>query len=105
MFTKKIFSFFVITMFAFIYSASEIKAQDKRLKVSATITVQNIAVDATMDAVDTGIQVRQGDIIKVTAEGEFKLFPADKNWTYEGDTTKPAPDRAHLHSQMPSVMH
>ncbi|MBL8203002.1 MAG: winged helix-turn-helix domain-containing protein [Blastocatellia bacterium] len=54
------------------------------VRVNATITIKNIAVDATQQATDAGIKVLPGDIVMVGAEG---LHQPDtgQNWTLEGD--------------------
>ena len=83
MFTKKIVSFFVITLFAFIYGASESNAQN----VNAIITVKNIAVDATSQVVDTGIKVMPGDKIEISATGNTN-HGANARWDLKGDTSK-----------------
>ncbi|MDQ4122969.1 MAG: winged helix-turn-helix domain-containing protein [Acidobacteriota bacterium] len=54
------------------------------LNVKATVTVKNITVDATRETVDTGLKVRPGDIIKVSAMG-VHTHGTDRNWTAEGD--------------------
>ncbi len=83
MFTKKIFSIFVITLFVIISAASATNAQT----VEAVITVKDITVDATSEMVDTGIVVMPGDRIDVSAEGSTQ-HGANVNWTYEGDKDK-----------------
>jgi hypothetical protein len=56
MFTKKMFTIFVIALFSFISTTSEIKAQDSK----------TIKVDSTKKAVDTGVKLEPGDIVEVT---------------------------------------
>ncbi len=54
------------------------------VRVNATITIKNIAVDAIQQATDAGIKVLPGDIVMVGAEG---LHQPDtgQTWTLEGD--------------------
>jgi DNA-binding winged helix-turn-helix (wHTH) protein len=61
-------------------------AQPAALRVNATITIKNIAVDATEQAIDAGIRVLPGDNIMVGAEG---LHQPDtgQTLTLEGDRT------------------
>ncbi len=56
------------------------------LNVEAKIIVKHITVDAARETVDTGIQVQPGDIIDVSADGEYQPG-TDQTWTYEGDKT------------------
>ncbi len=79
MFKKKIITLFAIVLFSFIYATSEIKAQT----VQATITVKDITVDATSEAVDTGIVAMPGDRIEITAEGQTK-YGTTETWDYKG---------------------
>jgi len=62
------------------------EAQTTDLNVKATITVKNITVDAARETVDTGIQVQPGDIIDISADGEYQP-ETDQTWTYEGNKT------------------
>ncbi|MBS1809534.1 MAG: winged helix-turn-helix domain-containing protein [Acidobacteria bacterium] len=61
------------------------------VRVNATITIKNIAVDATQQATDAGIKVLPGDIIMVGAEG---LHQPDtgQTWTLVGDNKAKASD-------------
>jgi hypothetical protein len=54
------------------------------LRVNATITIKNIAVDATEQATDAGIKVLPGDSILVGAEGIHQPGTG-QTWTLEGD--------------------
>ncbi len=75
MFTKKIVTLFVITLFAFISAASEIKAQD----------VKTIRVDATKKSVDTGVKLEPGDIVEVTDVKGTPQFNETKGFDYKGN--------------------
>ena len=59
------------------------------LNATAKITVKNITVDVAQETVNTGIQVHPGDIIEVSADGEYQPG-TDQTWTYEGDKTAKA---------------
>lgn len=56
------------------------------LRVSATITIKNIAVDATEQAIDAGIRVLPGDSLMVGAEGLHQPGTG-QTWTLAGDRT------------------
>lgn len=58
--------------------------QTTAVRVNATITIKNIAVDATQQAIDAGIKVLPGDIILVGAEGLHQPG-VGRSWTLEGD--------------------
>lgn len=59
-------------------------AQPAALRVNATITIKNIAVDATQQATDAGIKVLPGDSILVGAEGLHQPDPG-QTLTVQGD--------------------
>jgi DNA-binding winged helix-turn-helix (wHTH) protein len=59
-------------------------AQPAALRVNATITIRNIAVDATQQATEAGIKVLPGDTVLVGAEGLHQPDPG-QTWTLEGD--------------------
>jgi hypothetical protein len=73
MFTKKIFTFFVIALFSTIFAASEINAQ------------KSFFVDGKQPSVDTGDRVNVGDLVEVIdISGEFKYSPT-LTASYKGD--------------------
>lgn len=87
MFTKKIVTLLVITLFAFISAASVIKAQE----------IKTLKVDPKLKMVDTGVKINPGDIVEVTdVTGKIKLSgPADGRGgiTHEGNkNTKKSTD-------------
>lgn len=55
-----------------------------RLNVKATITVKNITVDATRKAVDVGLKIQPGDVIRVSAMGIHQP-EGSQTWTLQGD--------------------
>lgn len=55
-----------------------------QLNVKATITVKNITVDATREAVDVGLKIQPGDVIRVSAMGIFQP-EAGQTWTLQGE--------------------
>lgn len=55
-----------------------------KLNVKATITVKNITVDASREAVDVGLKIQPGDVIRVSAMGIFQPETA-QTWTFQGD--------------------
>lgn len=61
-------------------------AQTSAVRVNATITIKNIAVDATEQAIDAGIKVLPGDSIVVGAEGLHQPGTG-QTWTHVGDKT------------------
>ena len=66
--------------------------QTASLNVNSKKTIKNITVDASLEVVDTEITVQPGDIIDISAEGEYK-DETGQTFSYEGDkTTKPLPD-------------
>ncbi len=79
MFTKKIFTLFVITFFFIISAASEINAQE----------IKNLKVDSKLKMVDTGVTINEGDIVEVIdVTGNVKLSgPANGKGgiTFEGN--------------------
>jgi hypothetical protein len=79
MFTKKIFSFFVIALFSFICAASEINAQETK----------TIKVDAKMKSVDTEVKLEPGDIVEVTDVKGTPQFNESKGFDYNGNPTNP----------------
>lgn len=64
-------------------------AQTAALRVNATITIKNIAVDATEQAIDAGIRVLPGDSIMVGAEGLHQPGTG-QTFTVVGDKTAKA---------------
>ena len=60
--------------------------QTSAVRVNATITIKNIAVDATQQATDAGIKVLPGDIVMVGAEGLHQPGTG-QTWTLVGDRT------------------
>lgn len=58
--------------------------QTTAIRVNATITIKNIAVDATQQATDAGIKVLPGDRILVGAEGVHQPGTG-QTWTLEGN--------------------
>lgn len=58
--------------------------QATQLNVKATITVKNITVDATREAVEVGLKIQPGDVIRVSAMGVFQP-EAGQTWTLQGD--------------------
>lgn len=60
--------------------------QPDGLNVNSKKTVKNITVDAAHGVVDTGIEVQPGDIIDISADGEYQS-ETGQTWTYEGDKT------------------
>lgn len=61
-------------------------AQTATLKVNATITIKNLAVDATQQAIDAGIKVLPGDSILIGAEGLIQTGTG-QTLTVAGDST------------------
>lgn len=61
-------------------------AQAAALRVNATITIKNIAVDATEQAIEAGIRVLPGDTIMVGAEGLHQTGTG-QTFTVVGDKT------------------
>jgi len=55
-----------------------------RLNVKATFTVKNITVDATREAVDVGLKIQPGDVIRVSAMGVHQP-EGSQTWTLQGD--------------------
>lgn len=70
--------------FAFYQNNSKIAVQTTDSNVNTKITIENIAVDGTQKAINTGIQVQQGDIINLSVNGEFQTG-TDQMWKFEGD--------------------
>lgn len=67
-------------------------AQTIGLNVKASVTVKNITVDATREAVDTGLKVQPGDVINISAMG-IHTHGTDETWTAEGDkATEASPE-------------
>lgn len=64
--------------------APKTDTQTSALRVNATITIKNIAVDASQEAIEAGIKVLPGDIIMVGAEGLHQTGTG-QNWTMAGD--------------------
>lgn len=58
--------------------------QATTLNVKATITVKNVTVDATSEAVDVGLKIQPGDVIRVSAMGIFQP-EAGQTWTLQGE--------------------
>ena len=80
MYTKKVtFALVVFALFVLVSAAPQIKAQT----VKTTISIMNVAVDATSEAVDTGIQIMPGDSMKISGTGKTKHGETEV-WTYEG---------------------
>lgn len=59
--------------------------QTAALRVTATITIKNLAVDATQQAIDAGISVLPGDNLLIGAEGVFQTGTG-QIWTLGGDS-------------------
>jgi DNA-binding winged helix-turn-helix (wHTH) protein len=66
--------------------APKTDAQTFAVRVNATITIKNIAVDATEQAIDAGIRVLPGDTLLVGAEGLYQTGTG-RTWTCQGDKT------------------
>lgn len=60
------------------------EAQTTAVRVNATITIKNIAVDATQQATDAGIKVLPGDTLMVGAEGLHQPGTG-QTWTLTGE--------------------
>jgi len=66
--------------------------QATALNVKATIAVKNITVDATREAVDVGLKIQPGDVIRVSAMGIHQPQPG-QTWTFQGEANGEISDR------------
>lgn len=64
--------------------AATVPNRAAQLNVKATITVKNITVDATREAVDVGLKIQPGDVIRVSAMGIFQP-ESGQTWTLQGE--------------------
>lgn len=74
------------------YPEAGIRAAD--LDVDPKISVKNISIEESREIVDTGIAVQPGDVIEISADGEYRPGTG-RTYSYKGGgTEKPSPDHA-----------